>query len=78
MKKKVYITLNYYEGWKVVLDGRVVDSTKPIFHSMDITIKGLNMCRNFCKKTIMKLLESVVKIMILRKAKLWVMSVILI
>ncbi len=50
MKKKVYITLNHYEGWKVVLDGRVVDSTKPIFHSMNITIKGLNMCRNFCKE----------------------------
>ncbi len=50
MKKKVYITLNHFEGWKVVFDGRIVDCTKSMFNSMDTSIKGLNMCRNFCKE----------------------------
>lgn len=30
---KAYITKNHYEGegWKVILDGRIVDFTNPIF-----------------------------------------------
>lgn len=49
-QQKVYITLNTYEGWKVVLDGRIVDGTKPIFDSSDTSKKGLNACKNFCNK----------------------------
>lgn len=49
-KKKVYITLNYIYGWKVVLDGKIVNCTKPVFNSMDTSIKGFNNCRDFCKE----------------------------
>jgi hypothetical protein len=47
---KCYITLNVHEGWKVVLDGKVVDSTKPVFDSGDTTINGLEKCREFCNE----------------------------
>lgn len=50
IKHKVYIALNYFEGWQVILDGRIVDCTKPIFDSMDTSLKGLYMCRNFCEE----------------------------
>ena len=45
---KGYITKNHYEGWKVVLDGKIVDCTNPIFHSHNVNNDGLQMCRNFC------------------------------
>ena len=47
--KKAYITLNYLNGWKVVLDGVHVDSTKPIFDSGLINDVGLKKCVEFCK-----------------------------
>ena len=47
-KNKVYIVKNYIEGWRVVLDRKHVDCTNPIFHSHDITEKGLQICREFC------------------------------
>ena len=47
--KKAYITLNYLNGWMVVLDGVHVDCTSPIFDSGLINDVGLKKCVEFCK-----------------------------
>lgn len=47
--KKAYIILNHLKGWKVVLDGRNVNCTKPIFNSRLTNNKGLEICKKFCK-----------------------------
>lgn len=47
-KVKVYIVKNYTEGYKVVLNGKHVDCSNPIFHSHNVTEKGLQMCEEFC------------------------------
>lgn len=46
---KVYILLNTIEGWKVVADGKHVDSTSPIYHSFDTTENGKMRCMIFCR-----------------------------
>ena len=51
MKKicqKAFIVKNYSNGWKVVLDGKHVDCTKPVYDSCDTTEIGLSLCRKYC------------------------------
>lgn len=49
-KKKCYITLNVKDGWKVVLDGRVVDCTKPLIQ-FGLGEEELEKAKLFCSNS---------------------------
>lgn len=54
--KKCYIVLNVLSGWKVVLDGKHVDCTKPLA-TFEKGQKGLEQAKNFCNENNLKVVR---------------------
>lgn len=55
--RKVYIIKNYIDGWKVVLDRKHVDCSKPIYHSHNTSEYGLSLCKRYCVDNGLKIIR---------------------